>query len=96
MNLGRKKDDENQTGDAAADESEATPEAGEPEAPAQNDEAGDEKYVVQERLALTEDEQRLVPEESAEARWLYAIPGQEISMADAIRFGLVDGNGGGQ
>jgi hypothetical protein len=47
-----------------------------------------EKYIVEERLALTEDGERLVPEESEEARWLYAIPGQEIPLADAERFGL--------
>lgn len=45
-------------------------------------------YEVKERLALTEDE-RLVPEEDPEARWLYAIPGQEIPLAEAERYGLV-------
>ena len=45
-------------------------------------------YIVTERLALTEDD-RLVPEESAEARWLYAIPGQRIPLAEAQRYGLV-------
>lgn len=45
-------------------------------------------YVVQARLALTEDG-RLVPEGHADARWLYAIPGQYIPLADAERYGLV-------
>lgn len=40
------------------------------------------------RLALTEDEQRLVPDDDPEARWLYATPGQEIPMEDAEKFGL--------
>lgn len=45
-------------------------------------------YIVTERLALTEDGQRLVPEEHLDARWLYAIPGQEIPLDEAIQYGL--------
>ena len=45
--------------------------------------------VAKERLALTEDGARLVLEEDPEARWLYAIPGQEIPMAAAEKFGLL-------
>lgn len=47
-------------------------------------------YEVYERLCLTEDE-RLVSEGDPAGRWLYAIPGQKIPMAEAIRYGLVDG-----
>lgn len=47
-----------------------------------------EMYDVQERLALTEDD-RLVSEGHADARWLYAIPGRPIPMAEAIKYGLV-------
>lgn len=46
-------------------------------------------YTVTERLALTADD-RLVPEEDADARWLYAIPGQEIPVDEALRYGLID------
>jgi hypothetical protein len=49
-------------------------------------------YVVTERLALTEDELRLVPEGSPDGRWLFAIPGQEIPFAVAVKFGLVSGD----
>lgn len=47
-----------------------------------------EQYKVTERLCKTEDGERLVPENHPEARWLYAIPGQQIPMAEAERFGL--------
>lgn len=47
-----------------------------------------EQYEVKERLALTEDD-RLVPEGDPDARWLFAIPGRPIPMADAIKYGLV-------
>lgn len=56
-----------------------------------NYEGGDElmeTYDPKERLALTEDG-RVVPEGHADARWLYAIPGRPIPMADAIKHGLV-------
>lgn len=45
-------------------------------------------FTVTERLALTEDG-RVVPEESRDARWLYAIPGARVPMVEAIRYGLV-------
>jgi len=52
-----------------------------------------EKYLVEERLALTEPDedgnQRAVPESNPEARWLYAIPGAEIPLEEAERYGLV-------
>lgn len=44
-------------------------------------------FEVQERLALTEDD-RLVPEDHPDARWLYAVPGRMIPMDEAIRYGL--------
>lgn len=51
--------------------------------------AGDgEWYTVTERLARTEDDQ-LVPEGDPRARWLYAIPGEQIRRADAERYGLI-------
>lgn len=56
-----------------------------------NYEGGDEQmemYDVQERLALTEDG-RVVPEGHADARWLFAIPGRPIPMAEAVKHGLV-------
>ena len=46
-------------------------------------------YIATARLALTEDD-RIVPEEHPEARWLYAIPGTQIPMAEALRYGLVE------
>lgn len=46
-----------------------------------------EQYEVKERLALTEDD-RVVPESDPDARWLFAIPGQTIPLADAVKYGL--------
>lgn len=45
-------------------------------------------YTVTERYCLTEDD-RLVIEGDLEARWLYAIPGQEIPWSEAKKYGLV-------
>lgn len=45
-------------------------------------------YTVQERLCLTEDD-KLVPEGDPEARWLFAIPGDEIPVDQAERYGLL-------
>ena len=45
-------------------------------------------HTVQEHLYLTEDD-RIVQEDDPEARWLYAVPGQEIPLAEAERYGLV-------
>lgn len=47
-------------------------------------------FTVQERLCLTEDD-RIVLEGDLDARWLYAIPGQEIPLAEAERYGLTGG-----
>lgn len=49
-----------------------------------------ELFTVTERLCKTEDGERIVPENHPEARWLYAIPGQQVPMDEAERFGLVD------
>jgi hypothetical protein len=50
-------------------------------------------FTATERLCLTEPdengEQRLVPEGSPEARWLFCAVGQEIPTADAEKYGLV-------
>ena len=45
-------------------------------------------YVARERLALTEDRTRLVPDGSPEGRWLWCTVGDEIPREEAIRFGL--------
>lgn len=47
-----------------------------------------ESYKVSERLAKTEDD-RVVPESDPDARWLYAIPGHEIPLEEAERYGLI-------
>ncbi len=44
--------------------------------------------TVTERLCLTEDKCRVVPEDSPEARWLWAIPGAKVSRAEAERLGV--------
>ncbi|MFC3986796.1 hypothetical protein [Streptosporangium jomthongense] len=41
------------------------------------------------RLCLTEDRDRLVPDTDPDARWLYCVPGQPISRAEAERYGLL-------
>lgn len=48
-------------------------------------------YTVTERYCLTEDD-TLVLEGDLAARWLYAIPGQEIPWAEAKKYGLVKGD----
>lgn len=50
---------------------------------------GVNKFTITERLALTEDD-RLVPEEDPDARWLFATTGQEIALKDAVKYGLTD------
>jgi hypothetical protein len=47
-----------------------------------------DNYTVTERLAKTEDD-RIVPESDPEARWLFAIPGTQIPLEEAKRYGLV-------
>ena len=47
-----------------------------------------EMYEVTERLVLTADG-RVVPEGDPDGRWLYAIPGQQVPLAEAERYGLV-------
>lgn len=54
-----------------------------------------EKYVVKERLCLTEDG-RAVPEDDPDARWLYAIPGAKIPLEEAQRYGLIDASNNDQ
>ncbi|MCI0687571.1 MAG: hypothetical protein L0Y54_10095 [Sporichthyaceae bacterium] len=54
------------------------------------DEQPDGNHVVAtERLCLTEDQTRLVPETDPAARWLYCTPGQQLPRADAERYGLL-------
>lgn len=48
------------------------------------------KHEVKERLYLTEDKTRLVPEGDPDARFLYAAAGRRIPEAEARRFGLLD------
>ncbi|MBZ0164572.1 MAG: hypothetical protein K8H74_17900 [Notoacmeibacter sp.] len=47
---------------------------------------------AQERLWLTADRKRLVPDGHSDAAFLYAAPGDEIPASAAEMFGLVDGN----
>lgn len=51
---------------------------------------GVEHVTVDQRLALTEDD-RLVPEEDPDARWLFCVPGTKIPKSDAIKYGLLKG-----
>lgn len=54
--------------------------------------APNEEFVtVNERLAITEDGEELVPEDDLRARWLFCTPGSRIKKADAERFGLLKG-----
>lgn len=46
---------------------------------------------AKERLYLSADHKRLVPEGDPAAAYLYAAPGQPIDDAEAKRYGLVDG-----
>jgi hypothetical protein len=52
-------------------------------------EADGEHVEATERLCLTEDQERLVPESDPDARWLFCAVGARISKADAERYGLV-------
>lgn len=38
---------------------------------------------------LTEDRSRVVPEGHADARWLWAAPGDEVPHAEAVRLGAI-------
>lgn len=50
-------------------------------------------HTVTERLWLTEDRQRVVPEGDPAARFLFATPGTRIHAEDARRYGLVSDAG---
>ncbi|MFF8831381.1 hypothetical protein [Streptomyces sp. NPDC015131] len=45
---------------------------------------------IKQRLCLTEDGKRVVPEDDPEARWLWAIPGQRVSRKEAERLGALE------
>jgi hypothetical protein len=47
-----------------------------------------ETFIITERLCRTEDG-RIVPEDHPDSRWLYAVPGDEITLQEAERHGLV-------
>lgn len=47
-------------------------------------------FEVEERLYRTEDD-RIVPAGDPDARWLYAVPGRLVPMAEAEGYGLVEG-----
>lgn len=49
----------------------------------------DGHVTATERLCLTEDRSRLVPDTDPEARWLFCVPGAAIKRADAERYGLL-------
>lgn len=46
-------------------------------------------WVADRRLCLTEDKSRVVEEDTPEARWLWAIPGQTVDREEAERLGAV-------
>lgn len=48
-------------------------------------------FVAKDRLWLTEDRERVVEEGDHEAFYLYAVPGDEVPIAEAERYGLVKG-----
>lgn len=50
-----------------------------------------EQWTVDRHLYLTEDRSRVVEEGDAEARFLWAAPGRQVPMAQAILLGAVDG-----
>lgn len=52
--------------------------------------SGGETWTADRRLCLTEDRGRVVPEDSPDARWLWAVPGRVVLLADAIRLGAVE------
>jgi len=51
-----------------------------------------DRMIIKRRLALTEDREQVVPYEAPEARYLFAILGQEIPDALGKKYGLVDGD----
>lgn len=44
---------------------------------------------VTQRLFLTEDGKRVVPEGDPDGRWLWATPGMSVTEFDAKRYGLI-------
>lgn len=50
---------------------------------------GSGTFVIDKRLYLTEDEQRLVEEGHPEARWLWCTPGMHVPREQAQRYGLL-------
>lgn len=50
-----------------------------------------QNMIAAQKLFLTADKAELVPEGDARARFLYAVPGDEIPASAAEKFGLVDG-----
>jgi hypothetical protein len=48
-------------------------------------------YPIDQRLFLNAAKDKLVPEESPEAAFLYGSPGDEVDLEEAQRFGLVGG-----
>ena len=45
-------------------------------------------FTCTEKLWLTADRSRLVPDGSAEAAFLFCVPGRQIPMRDAVHYGL--------
>jgi len=45
---------------------------------------------ITERLYLTEDRKRIVKENDHTGRYLFAVPGDDISDAEAIKYGLME------
>ena len=45
-------------------------------------------FTCTEKLWLTADRSRLVPDGSAEAAFLFCVPGRQIPMRDAVQYGL--------
>lgn len=49
----------------------------------------DGAWTVDRRLCLTEDRSRVVEEDTPEARFLWAIPGEVVDRAEAVRLGAI-------
>ncbi|GIH07416.1 hypothetical protein Rhe02_54830 [Rhizocola hellebori] len=49
----------------------------------------DGNVIIREHLYLTEDRTRVVKEGDPASRWLWAAPGTEVSLREAIRLGAV-------